>query len=166
MKKQLYFAYGSNMSVVRLNSRVSTTRIVGVARLDGHRLEFHKIGDDGSGKCDIASTSNTKDIVYGAVYELSTLQLEIMDRFEDLGKGYGKKEVFITLPDMQEIYAFTYYALRTDNSLKPYSWYKEHVMRGAQEHNLPLDYIEKINKVDEIQDLDLKRHEEELQIYN
>jgi hypothetical protein len=28
-----------------------------------------------------------------------------------------------------------------DDRLKPYSWYKDFVMKGAQEHGLPLEYI-------------------------
>ena len=49
----LYFAYGSNMSSVRLRARVNSAQPLGVARLPGHRLRWHMHSLDGSGKCDI-----------------------------------------------------------------------------------------------------------------
>jgi len=35
----------------------------------------------------------------------------------------------------------TYFATDIEKSVIPYHWYKQHVLRGALEHNLPRDYI-------------------------
>ncbi|TNF88372.1 MAG: gamma-glutamylcyclotransferase, partial [Gammaproteobacteria bacterium] len=44
MDSLYYFAYGSNMSPARLQARVPSARPLGVYRLKGHRLSFHKRG--------------------------------------------------------------------------------------------------------------------------
>ena len=53
----------------------------------------------------------------------------------------------------------------TDATLNPYNWYKEHVLRGARENNLPHDYISIIEKIESLPDPDMDRHEQELAIY-
>lgn len=57
-----YFAYGSNMSLLRLWQRVPSAVRIGVFTLQGHQLRFHKLGKDGSGKCDAYQTNNTLDL--------------------------------------------------------------------------------------------------------
>jgi hypothetical protein len=47
-----YFAYGSNMSLRRLRTRVPSAVKLGNATLFGHQLKFHKRSQDGSAKCD------------------------------------------------------------------------------------------------------------------
>ena len=58
----LYFAYGSNMSIRRLQSRDINPVKVNVARLYGHTLKFHKPSKDGSGKCDVFKTDDEKEL--------------------------------------------------------------------------------------------------------
>ena len=154
------------MSVMRLNHRGLSARVISIARLDRHKLCFHKKGKDGSGKCDITYGGNTNDAVYGVIFEMSVSQLARLDRFEGLGNGYEQKEVAIILPDEEKLKALAYFATDINSSLKPYAWYKEHVLRGAQEHGLPLDYIAKIDQVEVMPDLNIKRHEEEMLIYS
>ncbi|RMD60293.1 MAG: gamma-glutamylcyclotransferase, partial [Planctomycetota bacterium] len=61
----LYFAYGSNMSTPRLRRRVSRAVPVATARLPGCRLAFHKLGADGSGKCDACPAGRAEEVVWG-----------------------------------------------------------------------------------------------------
>jgi hypothetical protein len=49
--------------------------------------------------------------------------------------------------------------------MKPFHWYKEHVVRGAKEHNLPAEYIKTIEAVESVPDPDPKNHGKELSIY-
>ncbi len=44
------FAYGSNLCQRRMVARVPSARVVGVGRLSGHILRFHKRSTDGSAK--------------------------------------------------------------------------------------------------------------------
>ena len=65
-----YFAYGSNMLTERLTRRVPNARCLGVARVPGRRLAFHKQSVDKSGKCDLPKTGNNSDVAYGVLFDI------------------------------------------------------------------------------------------------
>jgi cation transport regulator ChaC len=161
----LYFSYGSNMSSRRLLERAPSAVFLSIARLEGHRLRFHKKSRDGSGKCDAVHTANKNDCVIGVVFSMSASDKKELDRKECLGFGYEKKTVTVRLENGDRIEASTFIAIETDATLNPYSWYKEHVLRGARENNLPHDYISIIEKIRSLPDPDMDRHAQELAIY-
>ncbi len=161
-----YFSYGSNLSSKRLHKRVHSAIAHSIATLKGHNLKFHKVSKkDGSAKCDALETGNPNSIVHGVVYILSESDKPDLDKYEGLNHGYGQKEVTVTLPDGSTIQAFTYYATVIDPDLKPFDWYMEHVIRGAIEHGLPYEYIQKLASIDLINDTNLERKDDELSIY-
>ena len=63
-----YFAYGSNMSSLRLRERIPSARSLGAARLAGWRLAPNKRGRDGSGKANLVVDANS--VVWGVLYQL------------------------------------------------------------------------------------------------
>lgn len=160
-----YFSYGSNMSSPRLLDRVPSAEFVSTGKLIEHQLRFHKQSTDGSGKCDAAHTQNPDHHVWGVIFDISATEKKTLDRIEGLGSGYGEKVVSIILGNGEQIDATTYYAIQKDSALKPYHWYKEHVLRGARENSLPFDYISIIDSVASIPDPDNDRHAKELSIY-
>ena len=160
-----YFAYGSNMSSPRLQARLSSVELIATATLADHALRFHKVGSDGSGKCDAFSTDQTTHPLPGVVFRIARTELTLLDRFEGRGHGYERKTVDITLPDGSTRQAETYYATRIDAALLPFAWYHEHVLRGAREHGLPVEHTRSIEQVTVIQDRDRQRHQRELAIY-
>ena len=64
------------------------------------------------------------------------------------------------------IKAFTYYATRTAAGIKPFHWYKQHVLSGAKEHCFPEHYIDTIVAIHSLEDEDFDRTENELSIYS
>lgn len=162
----LYFAYGSNMAVERLQSRISSALIIGVAALEYHQLKFHKHSKkDGSGKCDAAYTGNPDDKVFGVLYSVQTSQLPELDKYEGCGYGYKRKNVIVHSESNEPISAETYIATQINSSLCPFDWYKEHVLRGAIVAGLPPDYIAQLQAVISVVDTDEKRRSIELAIY-
>ncbi len=161
-----YFSYGSNMSTRRLLHRVPSAKKVDVGTLEKHELKFHKIGQDGSAKCDAFETGDPDHELYGVVFLISEQEKPLLDRKEGLGNGYEQKEVKILLNNGTIIEAFTYYATHINPALKPFEWYKEHVLRGARENDLPVAYIRDIENIDPIRDPDTKRYDDELSIYH
>jgi AIG2-like family len=159
----LYFAYGSNLSTQRLAARVPSAKVISVAMLRGHRLEFHKIGKDGSAKCDVARTGDSNDVVYGVVFAIPLAEKSTLDKIEGLGYGYAEKEVVVLSESGAAFEAVTYYATNIDASLKPRNWYVEHVVRGAREHGLPLEYISGIEAIKSTSDPE--NYEKEMAIY-
>lgn len=158
-----YFAYGSNMSVKRLQQRVASAQPLGVAILNDHRLAFHKVGRDGSAKCDAAFDQGHH--LYGVVFTMAPEHKTVLDGYENFGRGYADKVVNVTLLDGDEIAAFIYYATRIDATLKPFDWYRQHVLHGAHEHALPRDYIHALQTIEVVKDNDLQRRQRELAIY-
>ena len=161
-----YFAYGSNMSLSRLKKRVPSANPLGCHRLNKHDLRFHKTSKDGSGKCDAYFTSNPDDVVYGALFEIDPVEKTVLDKAEGLGHGYDQKEVIVIADDGSLIKAVTYIASNIDDTLKPYSWYVNHVLVGAYETSLPAEYIEnKINNIETIEDYNEERNAKERSIH-
>lgn len=162
-----YFAYGSNMAVQRLCSRVPSAEFVCVAELNGYALKFHKPSKkDGSGKCDAAYTGVAEDRTYGALYSIFESDLSALDKFEGRGYGYERETLVLRKSDGEEVRAEIYIATENNPSLRPFDWYKEHVIRGAKSINLPLTYIALIEAIEFEVDLNSDRRERELAIYN
>lgn len=153
------------MSVLRLQQRVPSALVLGVAVLQGHRLAFHKAGRDGSAKCDAAASPLQTDAVHGVLYGMDPRHKPGLDAAEGLGRGYEQKMIRLQHADGRLSSALTYYATDIDAALRPYSWYLEHVMRGAQEHGLPDYYTASIARIDTVRDPDHARHRMELAIY-
>lgn len=161
----IYFSYGSNMSSRRLLARISTADRVGVAELFAHELRFHKVSDiDGSAKCDACYTGDPLHVVHGVLFDISESARVLLDTFEGVGCGYMVKAVRVRLAGTT-LDAFTYVATSIDAELRPFHWYKEHVLQGAREHCLPQAYIHKLERVVSVPDPDEARHVRELEIY-
>jgi len=160
-----YFAYGSNLSTLRLRARVPSATPLCVAALPRHELKFHKKGRDGSGKCDAWHTGNGKHRVVGVVFELAAADKPVLDDFEGLGVGYEEKWVEVVTPNGTLLEAFTYCALEIQSGLDPYEWYLCHVLTGAREHGLPTEYIQTIEAVPSMADPNALRHAREMRIY-
>ncbi|ADJ29561.1 AIG2 family protein [Nitrosococcus watsonii C-113] len=162
-----YFAYGSNMAVERLQARVPSAKRVVTARLTGHALRFHKKGMDGSGKCDVVSTGNPADCVHGIVFEIATAEKPALDRAE--GPRYVQQHVQLVLTDGSPVDAFLYVVADkgrfTDAAIKPFCWYKYHVLYGARSNGLPGDYIARIEAELEQPDRDEQRRIHEMRVY-
>lgn len=139
-----YFAYGSNMLSDRLRFRTPSCRVLGVATLAGHTLRFHKGGADGSGKCDAFATGLPGDVVIGVLYAIDKTDKPALDRAEGVHHGYEDAAVTVTLADGTSRAAVAYLATddAIDDSTTPYVWYKDFVVDGAREHDLPRAYVE------------------------
>ena len=160
----LYFAYGSNMSTARLRARTPSARALGKAVLSGHVLRFHKRSKDGSGKCDAFETGDSADRVIGVLYAIDTAERPRLDAAEGLNKGY--QDATVTVLDAQDRHrkALVYKATPDfiDGSLKPYSWYRDHVLVGSVEHALPAEYVrEFVESMDAQPDPDQERERRE-----
>lgn len=160
-----YFAYGSNMSLARLRARTPSARPLGRFTLVEHSLRFHKMGMDGSGKCDAFYTGNAGDMVHGVLYEIRRSEKWRLDKAEGLGHGYDEQVVTVSGADGELHVAVTYRAIRIDAALKPYSWYRHHVLVGAWEVGLPPAYTQQLEAIECIEDEDRERDRRERAIH-
>jgi len=127
-----------------------------MVKLNCRILKFNKRSIDGSGKCNVGSTENEGDIVFGVLFEIDPADLPKLHEAE--GSGY-RCEWLEAMQDSDEHEALIYIPVSDsiDDSLRPYTWYKDLVMAGAEEHGLPSDYIDRIRQVPAIDDPDRER---------
>ena len=154
----LYFAYGSNLHPRRLSRRTPSARVLCQAALFGHRLRFHKLGRDGSGKCDAHPTGNPADRVHGALYRIDEGERAILDRAESLGVGYDACLVQVQA-GRETLKVWTYLAREQAKvrDIQPFHWYLELVLHGALYHGLPDDYVWAIARSASSPDPDARR---------
>lgn len=151
-----YFAYGSNMLSRRLRERTPSAFYCDTGYVIGRRLTFDKKSKDESGKCDIESTNNPNDRVYGVIYKIKHPEKAALDRHEGLGHGYVEEMVDV-ITSTGVCNANAYVATDKDPNILPYNWYKEIVISGAIEHELPHEYVEWLKTVDSKYDNDTTR---------
>jgi gamma-glutamylcyclotransferase (GGCT)/AIG2-like uncharacterized protein YtfP len=155
-----YFAYGSNMATARLRERMPSAKPLGVATLSGHALRFHKRSKDGSGKCNAFATDDDENAVIGVLFSFDPAERRNLDAAEGAGKGYDASMVTVVNNKGRRRKVLTYIASNEaiDESLKPYGWYKDHVLAGGREHGLPRNYIdEHIASIETVEDPDATR---------
>ena len=155
----LYAAYGSNLHPERLRQRVSSAMLMGKAVLHGRTLAFHKRSNDGSAKCNIVESNGE---VHIAVYDIASEQKHDLDRIEGVGIGYQIEVLDIPVYGK----CFTYVATEThvDESLKPFTWYRELVVVGCEYLRVPDHYLEGVGAVESLRDANHRRHRENMLI--
>lgn len=157
MNSYQYAAYGSNLHPDRLRRRVPSATLRGVGFVSGLELRFHKAGRlDGSGKCNILPGENG---VYVAVFDIDESERGILDSCEGLGAGYNHQLIDVDRFGSCSTYIGDTSAI--DNSLRPFDWYREYVVRGAKLHGFPTEYLTALENVLADVDKDRNRSERE-----
>jgi gamma-glutamylcyclotransferase (GGCT)/AIG2-like uncharacterized protein YtfP len=131
-----YFAFGSNMSQSRMHARIPEAESLGRAQLREWVLRLNKHGADGSAKANIEREAGAN--VWGVVYRLRRNHIPKLDRFEG---GYQRIDVEVVPPDAIAIACICYASDTLLQRARCFDWYKEHMLRGAREHDLPASYI-------------------------
>ena len=160
---ELYFAYGSNMLEQRLKERVGSALPFSNAWIRGYEVRFRKISIDGSGKADLVETGDLEDIVHGVVYQFDPADWHALDKHEGAtgtNPGYDRVPIQVhTDSGSRDVTTYLARRGRIDESLKPYTWYRDLILCGAEQHGLPEDYRQKIENTMDIPDPDENRKE-------
>ena len=149
------------MSVNRIQARVKAVPVSGHFQLPASRLVFNKVGRDGSAKANIIP--DKQNVVYGRVFELSDESKSELDEVE--GSGYICQQVEVVNNRNVCLSAYCYVAVDTGDNILPFNWYLTHIIRGAKEACLPVDYIQLLSQVNVVLDTDIKRCAVEMAIH-
>jgi gamma-glutamylcyclotransferase len=152
LMRKVYFAYGSNMKTDRMTKRVPSAKPLSYAKLMDKKLTFNKISSDGSGKTNIVDSEN--NVVLGVLFEVDEKDIMKLDAIE---KGYEKQDVTVLGTDGQQIHTFTYVSAQTKDGLKPYDWYLNFLIEGAEENKLPKDYVDYLRGFESVPDTRKKK---------
>jgi gamma-glutamylcyclotransferase (GGCT)/AIG2-like uncharacterized protein YtfP len=144
-----YFAYGSNLCLHRKEQRTARIREARTARLSGYRLAFNKRGS-AAGQIYANIMPDTSESVWGAIYRCRPGSIEQLDGYEGVDSGhYSRETMNVVTLDGETVEAFVYVAtpayVCADG--RPTDDYLGHILRGAEQHSLPADYIAQIKRV-------------------
>ncbi|MDQ3819655.1 MAG: gamma-glutamylcyclotransferase [Acidobacteriota bacterium] len=157
-----YFAYGSNLCTNRLRERVPSATFCQKAILYGFTLKFHKRSIDGSAKCNAFYTGNNTDEVHGVIFDIDEEEKQDLDKAEGRGRGYDQITIKVnTNGGVEEVFTYVANTKAIDDSLQPYSWYKDLVLSGAKEHSLHKAYIRRLELVQARQDPNKSRNDKQ-----
>jgi cation transport regulator ChaC len=143
-----YFAYGSNLSVRRMESRTRETHPWRLAYLEGYRLAFNQRDADGPIHANIVPQSD--GVVWGVLYGCSRSALELLDEYEGVAEGqYERQPVTVVTPDGTRVAAMAYIAGAGFVSAegRPAAEYLAQVVDGARGHGLPDWYVRRIEEL-------------------
>ena len=142
----LYFAYGSNMDPVQMAERCPGSRALGAARLAGWRLTFTRDSPawgGGVGHIELAPG----DEVWGVLWDLTDENLASLDEYEGLAVGaYVRDRVTVRFEE-GDVEADVYIAVPRGYK-KPSRRYLAALLRGAEAHGCPDDYVERLRGIE------------------
>lgn len=146
-----YFAYGSNLLQEHLEEWSGEILEPQVCRLADYRLAFNKRKKDGTVAANIMKEDGEK--VWGVIYSCSPAAMKEIDRKEGVATGdYHRESVSVVLPDGTEVAAIAYVANddRVCAEDRPGKGYLDKIVRGARQHGLPPEYIQRIETLGNI----------------
>jgi gamma-glutamylcyclotransferase len=139
--KTFYFAYGSNLSQQRMAERTGAIPQARPACLADYRLAFNcRVGEAVYANI----VPSVGSLVWGAVYLCDSQAMIELDLHEGVANGcYRRAWVEVEVENGDRLMAETYLAgekhMAQDG--QPCAAYLDLILRGAQEHRLPAQYI-------------------------
>lgn len=129
-----YFAYGTNLNIKQMSERCPYAEFISQAEVSGYKFIFNS-----RGTATIIPAEGFK--VYGVLYEIDKKCLKELDKYEGVSKGvYNREETEVISKDGEQVRAIVYIANdSTEGSPRKDHWDK--ILEGAQENNLPDEYI-------------------------
>lgn len=103
--------------------------------------------------------------MYGVLFRIPVSDIGALDSAEGATgshPGY-KRDVIGVQTEGGTVDAATYFALKFNALLKPYTWYRSLVIAGAQQHGLPAEYVATLEAKEAVEDRDPERHASEMQ---
>jgi cation transport regulator ChaC len=154
----LVFQYGSNASLLRLNSE---NRLNGAAKKIGIAITLDKF-DFGftvwskRNRCAVADIiPNGEKNIWGVLYEIPDERIfrslrkgkeKCLDQIE--GEGYNYKRIKIKVSDIDgkyihdEVHTYVAIDIKREDGLKTNQEYVTHIINGLNDNKIPKDYID------------------------
>ena len=132
MDKNLYFAYGSNTDLARMEKRVKVVVDLGLATMTNTSLVFSTTHLTKRNDAKASYTYDNEGVLYGRLYRLLPVQMDMLDNFEGVGFSYVRTMVPVRQGE-QTFPAMTY--RRIDDALvgMPDPEYLAYLFNGADQ---------------------------------
>ncbi len=145
MQRILYFSYGSNMNLKQMRERCPEHKKIGIGYMPDAEICFPSFYESWNGG--VAGYKNSPGSkMWGVLFELSQSDLDNLRVFE--GYVHGREahlnaynEVVIDVHhETEKVQCMTYEVLVTGN-FRPSLRYLQTIIQGAEDNNLPEEYI-------------------------
>ncbi|MGC8776072.1 MAG: gamma-glutamylcyclotransferase family protein [Minisyncoccia bacterium] len=134
-----YFAYGSNMNHKQMAERCKNAKFICRAYLKDYQFIYDGYSKKWKGAVgNIIKRKGSK--VWGGIFEINDEDLKTLDKYEGSPSVYGK-QIVVVKDDNNKEYELFVYLKNMLNIGKPSENYKNVVIQGAKDCNLPDDYI-------------------------
>jgi cation transport regulator ChaC len=144
-----YFAYGSNLNVDQLKTRIGEWQLSKRALVRNYRMVFNVYSKRRNGyTANLLPSDNFEDTVPGVVYRISPTQLKELEKIE----GLLAADVAVELEDGNEISHAKVFIWKTaDKEHAPPKDYRRLIEAGLQQHGYPDSTIKKLfSRIDSI----------------
>jgi len=138
-KRELYFAYGSNMSSKHLIERIPSAKVIGSAKLDGYIWCCNKLGKDGTAKANLMRDAASS--VHGVLFSIKTKHWKRLDQIEN-----GYRRISVEVDVHGEIKSAATYQSELITNHAPTESYVSFIIDGLIEHKLPEQYVREIRR--------------------
>jgi gamma-glutamylcyclotransferase (GGCT)/AIG2-like uncharacterized protein YtfP len=153
----IVWQYGSNMDEERLNGprRLNgMAKFVGLAIKKGYRLAFTHTSTKGIAVCDIVKSAPANHVI-GCLYEIPSSELPKLDKIEGVNSGAYRRISNFSVERIgktgvekgEKIQVMTYAVVTKEKNLKTDSSYANHILKGAKEHGMCIDYLNELKKI-------------------
>lgn len=136
----LYFAYGSNLDLAQMQRRCPDSCLVDVAMLADHRLDFTRYSQHWQGGvADVLPDAQHQ--VWGLLYQLSAVDLDLLDRYESYPTGYNRTQLNVRLRATQAMQtAWVYQVVQKRPFMSPHDRYLGIIQAAADQWHFPVHY--------------------------
>jgi cation transport regulator ChaC len=140
--KVWYFAYGSNLNVDQLKSRIGQWQLSKRALVRNYRLVFNVYSKRRNGySANLQASDNFEDTVPGVVYRITQMQLRELEKIE----GAATTDVSVELEDGNEIsHAKVFLWKTTEKEHEPPKEYRRIIEQGLLQHGYPEATVKKV----------------------
>ncbi len=137
-----YFAYGSNLNVDQMKSRVGQWQLSKRALVRNYRLVFNVYSKKRNGYTgNLQGSENFEDTVPGVVYHITADQLKELEKFE----GIPATGVGVELEDGNEIsHAKVFVWKTTEKEHEPPKDYRRIIEQGLLQHGYPDSTVKRV----------------------
>jgi hypothetical protein len=140
MANVLYFAYGSNMDPVQMESRCPDARALGRAHLAEWEVRIYERG--------FATIVNAPgSVTWGVLWDVSPSDVRSLDRYEGVADGLYRREM-LTVHGPESAHVALIYIAEFEGDGVPRDGYLERILDGARAFALPERYCAKLARLD------------------
>ncbi|KAG4078398.1 hypothetical protein HA402_013108 [Bradysia odoriphaga] len=153
----MYFAYGSNLLSRRIHFQNPTAVRRGTGKLKDYRLDFNTQSRNWNG-CSATIVEHEGRYVWGAVWEIDMANMADLDRQEGVERNlYKALTKDVETPNGERITCRVYQKVTNPEETyeledlpldrQPSRTYLTCILKGAEESQLPVEYIDKLKRI-------------------